>query len=219
MSFDFRAAVAQGAAALGVAVDAAALDRMATHQATLARWAPRVNLVADAAPKVTAERHFVDSLALLRLLDAVDSPLADIGAGAGFPGLVIAAARPDRPVTLVEPLQRRSSFLATAAAAMGLQNVRVHTARMEALGDGSEPMLVSRAVLPPLEWVAAAARVAAPGGRVVWMGAAPPSEQEQAAANGAGLEEEARDAFALPVSGAPRVNVLYRRASLRPTAG
>lgn len=217
MSFDFRAAVAGGAATLGVEVDAAALDRMATHQATLARWAPRVNLVANADPAVTAERHFVDSLALLRLLDPLDSSIADIGAGAGFPGLVLAAARPDRAVTLVEPLQRRSSFLATAAAAMGLGHVRVLTARLEALGDGTESVLVSRAVLPPLEWLTAAARVAAPGGRVLWMGAAPPSAEEHAAATGAGLVEEVRDAFTLPTSGAPRVNVLYRRAPLRAT--
>lgn len=207
---DFRAAVADGAAALGVPVDAAALDRMAIHQVTLARWAPRVNLVADASPAVTAERHFVDSLALLRLLDHLDAPITDIGAGAGFPGLVLAAARP-RPVTLVEPLQRRSAFLATAAAAMGLR-VRVRTERLEALPDASETLLVSRATLPHREWLVAAARVVAPGGWVVWMGTPGADAPEP----GPDLAEAARDTFSLP-SGAPRLNVLYR--SLRPARG
>lgn len=214
----FTDAVAHGAAALGVPVDGAALERMAAHQSLLERWAPRVNLVADPAPSLTAERHFVDSLALLRLLDPVAaSPphgaaptLTDVGAGAGFPGLVLAAARPERPVTLVEPIGRRSSFLATCAAAMGLHAVQVVTGRLDAVPAGTLPLVVSRAVLAPPAWLTAAARALAPGGRVIRMGAAPPDDEERAAAAAAALVEEARDTFTLPSSGAARVNIMYR---------
>lgn len=206
----FTDAVAAGAAALGVPVDGAALDRMAAHQALLEKWAPRVNLVADPAPALTAERHFVDSLALLRLLSPDLAPLTDVGAGAGFPGLVLAAALPSLPVTLVEPIGKRAAFLAACAAAMGLPSVRVITGRLEAVPDRSVPLVVSRAVLAPPAWIAAAARVLSPGGRVVRMGASPPDAEEAAAAAAAGLVELARDAFTLPTSGAPRVNVAYR---------
>ena len=208
---DFQDRVERGAAALGIALSPAVLDRLAAYQALLERWASRVNLVAVADGAVTAERHFVDSLALLRLLPEPSEGLADIGSGAGFPGLVVAAARPEWAVTLVEPTHKRAAFLAVAAAAMGLREVRVDEARLEALGPGIAPLVVSRAVLAPAAWLLRGARLLTEGGRIVTMAATEPSGEEEEARRACGLAERARDRFVLPESGAARVNTLYQR--------
>jgi 16S rRNA (guanine527-N7)-methyltransferase len=73
----------------------------------------------------------------------------DVGSGAGLPGLVLAIARPDLRVTLVEPLLRRTTFLAEAADRLGLGNVEVQRARADALhGQRSFGVVTSRAVAP-----------------------------------------------------------------------
>src|SRR3954451_17839202 len=70
------------------------------------------------------ERHILNCLALSSAVPA-DSSVADLGAGAGLPGLVLAVGRPDLEVTLVEPLLRRTTFLNEAVEELGLDHVRV----------------------------------------------------------------------------------------------
>jgi 16S rRNA (guanine527-N7)-methyltransferase len=78
------------------------------------------------------ERHLVNC-ALLAEAIPHGADVCDIGSGAGLPGLVLAIARPDLSVTLVEPLLRRSTFLREAVSTLGLQNVEVVRARAEEL--------------------------------------------------------------------------------------
>ncbi len=75
-------------------------------------------------------KHFYDSLLIEKYLKK-DSTLCDIGSGAGFPGLVIAIARPDISVTLIEPTLKRCNFLNEVIAMLGLKNVVVLNARAE----------------------------------------------------------------------------------------
>ena len=78
-----------------------------------------------------------------------DSSVCDIGSGAGLPGLVLAIARPDAQVTLVEPLLRRTTFLEEAVGHLGLDNVEVVRGRAEALhGRRTFDVVTSRAVAP-----------------------------------------------------------------------
>ena len=75
--------------------------------------------------------------------------MCDMGSGAGLPGLVLAIARPDLEVELVEPLLRRTTFLSEAVAALGLENVTVTRARAEELhGVRRFDVVTSRAVAP-----------------------------------------------------------------------
>jgi len=94
------------------------------------------------------ERHLVNCALLGRAIpEGLD--VADIGSGAGLPGLVLALSRPDLDVTLVEPLSRRSAFLAEAVAALELTNVEVVRARAEELHGLREfSVVTSRAVAP-----------------------------------------------------------------------
>jgi len=78
-------------------------------------------------------RHILNSALLARKVST--GSLADVGSGAGFPGLVVAVMRPDVHCTLIEPLGRRATWLEEEATRLGLVNVRVLNARAEGLGD------------------------------------------------------------------------------------
>jgi 16S rRNA (guanine527-N7)-methyltransferase len=94
------------------------------------------------------ERHALNSAAAVPFLPTTGR-LIDVGTGAGFPGLVLAAMRPDQEVVLVEPMERRTLWLAEVVAACGLANVVVTRARAEDLvGVLSGRGVTARAVAP-----------------------------------------------------------------------
>lgn len=94
------------------------------------------------------ERHLVNCAVLSEAVPE-GSTVGDIGTGAGLPGIVLAIARPDVHVTLVEPLLRRTSFLEEAVSGLGLDNCVVHRARAEQLhGERTFDVVTSRAVAP-----------------------------------------------------------------------
>ena len=101
------------------------------------------------------ERHLVNSMALAPGLPH-GSRVADVGSGAGLPGLVLAVGRPDLTITLVEPLLRRTTFLQEVVDELGLAHVTVRRARAEDLhGEARFDVVTSRAVAPLgrlLEW-------------------------------------------------------------------
>ena len=102
-------------------------------------------------PAAAVDAHVADALVALEL-DRVRAArrIADLGAGAGFPGLVLAAALPDAAVALVEANGRKCAFLTRAAEAMGLANVEIVAARAESWPDGigSRDLVTARAVAP-----------------------------------------------------------------------
>ncbi|QZQ55491.1 16S rRNA (guanine(527)-N(7))-methyltransferase RsmG [Curtobacterium sp. TC1] len=79
-------------------------------------------------------RHILNSALLAPLLEA-RGRVADVGSGAGLPGLVLAIARPDVHFTLIEPMERRVDWLTSEAARLGLSNVTVVRARAEDVSD------------------------------------------------------------------------------------
>src|SRR3954451_9787803 len=94
------------------------------------------------------DRHLVNCALLGELMPAGAS-VCDIGSGAGLPGLVLAIARPDLRLTLVEPLLRRTTFLDEAVERLSLANVEVVRARADALhGERTFDVVTSRAVAP-----------------------------------------------------------------------
>jgi len=94
------------------------------------------------------ERHLLNCAALAEVLPD-GATVCDLGSGAGLPGLVVAIARPDLSVTLVEPLLRRTTFLEEVAAELGLESVEVVRGRAEELhGQRTFDVVTSRAVAP-----------------------------------------------------------------------
>lgn len=96
------------------------------------------------------DRHLLNC-AVLEEVVPVDATVADLGSGAGLPGLVLAIARPDVRVTLVEPLLRRTAFLEEVVAELGLDQVRVHRGRAESLHGVERFDVVTSRALAPLE--------------------------------------------------------------------
>jgi 16S rRNA (guanine527-N7)-methyltransferase len=94
------------------------------------------------------DRHILNSLALAQEVpDGVS--VVDLGSGAGLPGLVLAIGRPDLSVTLVEPLQRRTTFLDEVVEDLGLDRVRVLRGRAESLhGRETFDVVTARALAP-----------------------------------------------------------------------
>lgn len=112
-------------------------------------------------------RHIVNSAALLPFLPRRGSVI-DVGSGAGLPGLVIAAARPDLEVTLVEPMERRCEWLAEAAEEVGLDNVRIVRDRSENLGRSLRADAVTaRAVAALPKLLRLTSKLIAPKGRLL----------------------------------------------------
>lgn len=158
-----------------------ALSALHDHYRELRRWAPTVALVGPAFSREMFDLHYGESLAGLPLLPNGPARLLDLGSGAGFPGFVLAAARPELEVTLLEPRERKAAFLAAAARRAGL-GCRVLSARVT--GDSSTlPTEISdlsivtvRAVrLEPSAWRALGARLR-PGAQVLQWGGEEPAD-------------------------------------------
>jgi 16S rRNA (guanine527-N7)-methyltransferase len=165
-------------AASPVPVAPAALAALFAHYQELRRWNPSLSLVGPAAVGDIVERHYAESLAGVPLVPRGARTLVDVGSGAGFPGFVLAAALPEVEVTLVEPRQRRWSFLLAASRRAALP-CRCLDARVDRpLAPGlpeSIDVITTRALKLPPEALAALADRLAPGGRVlVWAGEAEP---------------------------------------------
>ena len=123
------------------------LARLKGYADILADWNSRHNMVARSTLPDLWERHFWDSAQLAALLPPEARTLADLGSGAGFPGLVLAAMRPDIAVTLHEATAKKCAFLQAASERMGL-SVTIQNARMEDLPHRPYDVVTARACAP-----------------------------------------------------------------------
>src|SRR5918992_4354607 len=127
------------------------------------------------------ERHLLNCAALGEAIPR-DSTVCDIGSGAGLPGLVLAIARPDLEIELVEPLLRRTTFLSEVVAELGLDRVTVTRARAEALhGQRRFGVVTSRAVAPLGRLIEWSMPLVDPEGALVAMKGSSAAEEIQAA--------------------------------------
>ena len=119
------------AAALGVALTEHDALRLLRLLEELARWNRRFNLTAITEPADMVTHHLLDSLAVHRHLHG--ARIADVGTGAGFPGLPLALANPERRFSLIDSNGKKVRFVSHAAHALGLVNVEALQARVESL--------------------------------------------------------------------------------------
>ena len=167
--------------------------------------------------------HIADSLAALEI-DAVRAAaaVADLGTGAGFPGVALAVALPHASVYLIESQRRRCEFLRTLCAEAGVENAHVVCARAEEWEEGisGNELVTARALAPQPVVLEYAAPLLREGGIVVdWRARRRPQEerQAQAAAKELGLEQlEVR--ATMPFS-ASRERHLHLYMKVRPTPG
>lgn len=145
--------------ALRVDVSRETRDRLEAMVLTLGRWQKAINLVGRATLEDIWTRHVLDSAQLATLLPKATKTLTDLGSGGGFPGLVLAALRPDLDVTLIEADARKGAFLTEAARRMTLAKPpQVVIGRIEAVAPAPADVLTARALAPLGQLLAWAAR-------------------------------------------------------------
>jgi 16S rRNA (guanine527-N7)-methyltransferase len=119
----------EGAAALGMKLSQEVLAQFQVYLQELQTWNTRVNLTGLKSPRDMVIKHFLDSLAVLPFLNNPSS-LADLGSGAGFPGLVLKLARPEIALTLVESRGKKAAFLEYLVALWRVPEVEVVQAHL-----------------------------------------------------------------------------------------
>ncbi len=124
------------AAPLGLPISETQFWQLATHFELLLRWNQKINLSAVRDPRRIAERHFEESLFLATLLPAPVGLMIDVGSGAGFPGLPLKVVWPHVETVLLEPNQKKATFLKDVIRQCGLQRASVSTDRLEVAARG-----------------------------------------------------------------------------------
>jgi 16S rRNA (guanine527-N7)-methyltransferase len=175
----------EGAAALGLKLSREVLSRFGVYLQELQTWNARVNLTGLKSPRDMVIKHFLDSLAVLPFLEDAAS-LADLGSGAGFPGLVLKLARPDLALTLVESRGKKAAFLEYLVALWQLPRVEIIQAHLTPkLAREWGPrfsMVTSRATFSLKRFLELAAPLLLPGGRALALkGPELPSQEIEAA--------------------------------------
>lgn len=157
-----------GLCTLGLAVDPARCERLLAFIALLARWNRAYNLTAIDDPLAMVSRHLLDSLSVAPHLTG--QRILDLGSGAGLPGIPLAIWFPDREFHLLDGNGKKVRFLFQAKVALGLGNVSVHHARVEAFRDpASFDCITSRAFAPLADILRVSIHLLAPGGCLLAM--------------------------------------------------
>jgi len=139
------------------------LARLKAYADVLADWNARHNLVAKSTLPDLWHRHFWDSAQLLPLIPEPARTLADLGSGAGFPGLVLATMRPDLAVTLHEATTKKCLFLRAVADRIGLK-VEIANARLEDFPARPYDVVTARALAPLPQLLSYAQKFVGPNG-------------------------------------------------------
>ena len=154
-----QASFLQGMRQLNVDVSRETLGQLEVLVGTLVRWQKAINLVGRATIEDVWTRHVLDSAQLAPLIPPTAQTLADLGSGGGFPGLVLAALRPDLNTTMVEVDARKAAFLGDAGRRMGLLNTpRIVVGRIEEVPAVKADIVTARALAPLGQLLAWASR-------------------------------------------------------------
>lgn len=142
----------------------------------MGKWNRTYNLTAIHEPGRMLTHHLLDSLAIAPHVGA--GPLLDVGSGGGLPGIPLAILRPELKVTLLDASQKKCSFMQQAAIELGLTNVEVVHARVEAFRPASGyAQIVSRAFSELNEFLGLTRHLLAPGGEWLAMKGLYPNEE------------------------------------------
>lgn len=160
--------LADGVAALGMSLAPSAQIQLLSYRSELERWNATYNLTAVRDPRQMVTRHLLDSLAVLAWVGG--GPILDVGSGAGLPGLVLAIARPELAVSVLDSNGKKARFMRHAVRTLGLANVEVIESRVEAYQPPrAYSQILSRAFASLSDFVAGTRHLLAPGGQWVAM--------------------------------------------------
>jgi len=191
----------------------AALERLRSLALLLARWSRSHNLTAHRQPAAIVRRLVLDAAALTAVLPPFRS-VADLGSGAGFPGLPIAILFPQAHVVLVEARERRHHFQRAAVRELGVSNAEPVRGRLEELEPRPSDVAIAQALASPsralelgLAWVRPGGLLALPGGDT------PPSPPAHP-----GIASSRVARYAVPLGGPERTLWLGERRPAAPAS-
>ena len=123
------------------------LDRLAAYTALLLKWNKRINLIGPGSEATLWHRHILDSAQLLPLLPQAAKTIADVGAGAGLPGLILSILNSTASFALIEPDRRKAAFLREAIRATQSTAI-VHERHVEEIDLPVQDVVLARALAP-----------------------------------------------------------------------
>ncbi len=205
---------------LGVILSDTMVQQLKQYAVLLKEWNEKMNLTSITEPEEVYEKHFYDSI--LPLQESFTGKIADVGTGAGFPGLVWKIVKPEYDVTLIEPTGKRCNFLKAVIEELGLQGITVVNERAEdyaAKHRETFDVVTARAVANLSVLSELCVPLLKKGGLFVAMKGMHGDEESEKAVHamkelGASLEKQV--SCALP-SGDTRVNLYYRKTAATPS--
>ncbi len=209
---DLRPALERGLVALGIGADSSLTEGLLQYLELLARWNAVYNLTSVRDPAGMLARHLFDCLAVAPHVDA--GALADLGSGAGLPGIPLALLDRTRPITLVESNGKKARFLRTAVRELALSHVDVYADRAESARVEPRPQVIARALAPLDELARFADPWLAPQGLLLAMKG--PGLERELASLPRGIVFVARHRLKVPDLDAERHLVVLKRAPATP---
>ncbi len=170
-----RSLLDEGLRELGVAATPSQREALFGLARLLDHWGARINLTGHRGLSEIVRNLLLDSVALVAQLPEIES-LADLGSGAGFPGLPAAILRPSCRVTLIESRLRRHHFQRAACRALRIPNATPIRGRAEELEPSPHAVVTAQAVARPEAALALMVRWLAPGGIAILPGGAGPPD-------------------------------------------
>jgi 16S rRNA (guanine527-N7)-methyltransferase len=172
--------LADGIAELALDLSAVQQEQLLDYLALLGKWNHVYNLTSVRDPMQMMTLHLLDSLAAVPAFAGARNVL-DVGAGGGLPGLVLAIARPDMKVSMIDTVHKKTAFLTQVKAELGLKNVTIHTKKVQDL-QVKEPfdVITSRAFADLSDFIAWSHHLLSDNGRFIALkGTAPQEERER----------------------------------------
>jgi 16S rRNA (guanine527-N7)-methyltransferase len=160
----------QGLTELKLSCSEKQVRTFSTYLSELKKWNRAYNLTGLKTDDDIIIKHFLDSLLYVKALPSSPFHMADIGTGAGFPGLPVKIMMPEIELTLIESSRKKASFLRHIVRTLDLKQVTVLEERIEHLGSGfgqSFDTIVSRATFSIREFLTAACPYVRPGGTLI----------------------------------------------------
>jgi len=179
---DPRTVIISSARELGLAIEEVQAEQFLRYLSRLLEWNRVINLTAIVDPNEIIIKHFVDSLAVLVTTDFTDESLVlDVGSGGGFPGIPIKIMKSGVQLVLVEPVQKKCSFLNSVVGLLKLQEVSIFNGTIEQYGQWPLRQLIDTVVIRALKCEAIQTHISAllaAKGKVVLYRTAPMNNKE-----------------------------------------
>ncbi|MBK6896115.1 MAG: 16S rRNA (guanine(527)-N(7))-methyltransferase RsmG [Alphaproteobacteria bacterium] len=125
-----------------LSLSSSVMERLCIYHSLLVKWQKSINLVSDSTLPEAWHRHFYDSAQILQYLPKDRRVVADLGSGAGFPGMVLAILNPDLDMNLIESDERKCLFLRTVSRETDT-DVSIHHGRIERVRESFVPEIVT----------------------------------------------------------------------------